>query len=499
MNLLLDDIDVVETVGDPASVEVRGVGYDSRRVAPGDLFCCIPGAGADGHAFAREALERGAAALLCEHVVTGLPGPPVVQAAVGTGRVRPAMARVAAAFWGHPSRDLLMAGVTGTNGKTTVAHLLGSIFAAAGRPSTVIGTLTGERTTPEAPDLQRLLAAARAADGISEPAVAVEVSSHALVQSRVDAVHFDVAVFTNLSHDHLDFHGSMEAYFEAKAGLFTPERSVRGVVNADDPWGQRLLGTARVPVTAVSRREVTDVRIEPGRSTFTWRSRRVPLPMTGAVSVHNALLAAEAAIAVGIEPEAVVAGLAAAPTIPGRLEAVAVPGPTGPPFTVLVDYAHTPAGLEVVLNEARALAGTGRRVIVVFGCGGDRDRAKRPLMGAAAGRGADVVVVTSDNPRREDPDVIIDAVLSGIEPSAEAARSAGRLVVEPDRRRAVDRAVGLAGPGDVVVVAGKGHELTQEVGGVRLPFDDRAVVAEVLGARWPEDPAEWTPAGRRAG
>ncbi|MGH9092986.1 MAG: Mur ligase family protein, partial [Acidimicrobiales bacterium] len=387
----------------------------------------------------------------------------------------------------HPARDLLMAGVTGTNGKTSVTHLLGAVLRHAGRPTTVIGTLTGARTTPEAPDLQRLLAAARdgAPAGGRRPAVAMEVSSHALAQSRVDGVHFDVAVFTNLSHDHLDFHRTMEDYFEAKASLFTPGRAVRGVVNAEDPWGRRLLAGARIPLVPVRQEDASEVELAPGRSAFTWRSQRVTLAMTGAVNVENALLAAEAAVALGMEPPEVAAGLAGAPPVPGRMEAIAVPAPGGWPCTLLVDYAHTPAGIEVVLAEARRLAGDGARVLLVFGCGGDRDRAKRPLMGAAATQGADLAVLTTDNPRSEDPGAIAADVLAGVVPSAEDARSAGRLVVEPDRRRAIELAVDAAGPGDVVVVAGKGHEAVQEVGDRRLPFDDRAVAAEVLEARRP--------------
>ncbi|HEX3946372.1 MAG TPA: Mur ligase family protein, partial [Acidimicrobiales bacterium] len=249
MTLLLDEIDVLETVGDPATVEVRGIEHDSRRVGPGDLFCCLPGRGADGHRFAAEAVDRGAIGLVCEHL---LPVTGVVQARVAPGEARPAMARLAAAYWGFPSRDLTMAGITGTNGKTTVAHVLGAVLASTGRATRVIGTLSGPRTTPESTELQRTLAEVRGAAPAGRPAaVAMEVSSHALAQSRVDGIHFDVAVFTNLSHDHLDFHGTMEAYFAAKAALFAPERAVRGVVNAEDRWGRRLLAEARIPMVAV--------------------------------------------------------------------------------------------------------------------------------------------------------------------------------------------------------------------------------------------------------
>lgn len=477
MNLLLDEIDVLDTAGDPSSVVVRGVAFDSRMVEPGDLFFCLPGTVTDGRIHAPEALARGAVGVVSEEPLPELAGSPAVRVLVSRGRARPSMARVAAAFWGHPSRELVVGGVTGTNGKTTVAHLLGAALEAGGHRTTVIGTLTGSRTTPEAPDLQRLLAAARAHGGAGGGAVAMEVSSHALAQSRVDGIHFDVAVFTNLSHEHLDYHGTMEEYFSVKASLFTPERAVRGVVDAEDPWGRRLLAAARIPMVAVRRGDATAVELAPGRSSFTWRGRRVSLALTGAVNVRNAVLAAEAAVALGLSPEEVAAGLAAAPPVPGRLETVVAAGPTGPPFTVLVDYAHTPAGLDVALGEARRLVGPGGRVIVVFGCGGDRDRSKRPAMGAAARRGADLVVVTSDNPRSEDPGAIIQEVLAGM---PERAPDGGGAVVEPDRREAVGRAVRAARPGDVVLIAGKGHERAQIVGDRAYPFDDREVAAEAV-------------------
>ncbi|MGH9082825.1 MAG: Mur ligase family protein, partial [Acidimicrobiales bacterium] len=421
MTLLLDAITPVETTGEAAGVEVGGIEHDSRRVGPGDLFCCLPGRTSDGHDHAGDAVGRGAVGLVCERPVGALPRP-VVQ--VRVARTRPAMARLAAALFGEPSSSLEMIGVTGTNGKTTVTHLLGAVFARAGNPVAVLGTLSGARTTPESPALQRTLAGVRDRHPAEpRPVVAMEVSSHALVQSRVDAIRFDVAVFTNLSHDHLDFHGSMEEYFAAKASLFTPERAARAVVWADDPWGRRLLGllaarnVAAVPVGAAL---ASGVHLAPGRSTFTWRDQPVTLALTGAVNVRNALLAAETARALGMAPADVAAGLGSAPPVRGRLEVVAAPGPGGPSFAVLVDYAHTPAGIEVVLEEARRLvapaggptAPAGGRVAVVFGCGGDRDRSKRPLMGAAAALGADLAVVTSDNPRHENPAAIIDEVLS---------------------------------------------------------------------------------------
>ena len=428
MNLLFDDIEVIESVGDPSSVEVSGIAHDSRRVVPGDLFCCVPGGVSDGHVHAAEAVDRGAIGLLCEHFIPELIDHDVVQTRIAAGTMRPVMARLAAAFYGYPARDLLMVGVTGTNGKTTVTQLLGDLLSATGRPTNVMGTLSGTRTTPEATEVQRVLAGVRdrqKSDG-HRHAVAMEVSSHALVQSRVEGIHFDVAVFTNLSHDHLDYHGSMEEYFEAKAMLFTPSHALRGVVHADDAWGRRLLERSRIPTVAVHHADATDVVLRPGRSEFTWRGQRISTPLTGAINVDNALLAAEAALALE-EPGARARGDRARHGPPGTGPGPAAgdrrartAGATGaasrpatrPSFTVLVDYAHTPAGLQVVLGEARTLAPAGR-VLCVFGCGGNRDRAKRPLMGAAAAALSDLAFVTSDNPRDEDPLRIIDEVLGG--------------------------------------------------------------------------------------
>jgi UDP-N-acetylmuramoyl-L-alanyl-D-glutamate--2,6-diaminopimelate ligase len=479
MTLLLDDIEVLATSGDPGHVDVTGVEHDSRRVRPGTLFCCLVGEQADGHDHVREAVERGAVGIVAERDVGPLPRD-VVEVRIAPGTARATMARLAAAFYGYPAASLLMVGVTGTNGKTTVTHLLGTVLEHAGHPTTVIGTLTGSMTTPESTDLQRAFASARdASEGRARrdattdarPAVVMEVSSHALVQSRVDTVRFDVAVFTNLSHDHLDFHGSMEAYFEAKAMLFAPERTKAAVVNVDGSWGRRIVERARVPAVAVSSTGVRDVRLDVGRSTFTWRGEEVSIALSGLVNVSNAHLAAEAAVVLGVPPAVVAEGLSSAQPVPGRMQVIEA-GDLG--FWVIVDYAHTPAALETVLAEARRVAArAGGRTIVVFGCGGDRDAMKRPAMGAAATEGADVVVVTSDNPRHEDPGRIIEEVLRGVAPQA-------KPLVEPDRRRAIELAIGAARPGDVVVVAGKGHETVQVVGDRRLRFDDRAVVAETL-------------------
>jgi UDP-N-acetylmuramoyl-L-alanyl-D-glutamate--2,6-diaminopimelate ligase len=471
MTLLLDDVDVLETSGDPGTTEVLGIEHDSRRVAPGDLFCCLPGGSVDGHDFAGDAVERGAAALLCEHPVVVPLVRPVLQVRVAEGAGRPSMARAAAAFYGHPSDALLTAGVTGTSGKTTVVHLLGAVLEHAGHPATVVGTMTGARTTPEATDLQRLFAEVRDAhlgETGPRPAVAMEVSSHALVQSRVEGIRFDVAVFTNLSHEHLDFHGTMDAYFAAKATLFDPARAAAAVVNVDDEWGSRLASRVEVPTVAVRASELRDVRLDALGSRFVWRGRTVTIGLTGFVNVRNAQLAAEAAVALGVAPGAVAAGLEAAGPVPGRMEVL----PTGDlGFTVLVDYAHKPGALEAALRDARRLAARGGRVVVVFGCGGDRDPSKRPRMGAVADQLADVVVITSDNPRSEDPLAVIADVRSGM---------SGPATVEPDRRSAIRLALREASQGDVVLVEGKGHETTQVFADRAEPFDDRAVVAEEL-------------------
>jgi UDP-N-acetylmuramoyl-L-alanyl-D-glutamate--2,6-diaminopimelate ligase len=493
MNLLFDDIDVIESVGDPSSVEVRGISHDSRRVVPGDLFCCVPGRVSDGHVHATEAVHRGAVGLLCEHFIPELVEQGVVQTRIEPGTMRPVMARLAAAFYGYPARDLSMIGVTGTNGKTTVTQLLGDLLGAAGRPTNVMGTLSGARTTPEATEVQRVLAGVREhqkSDG-HRHAVAMEVSSHALVQSRVEGIHFDVAVFTNLSHDHLDYHGSMEEYFEAKAMLFSPSYALRGVVHADDHWGHMLLERARIPMVAVHHADATDIELRPGRSSFTWRGQRITTPLTGAINVDNVLLAAEAALALQdpeLGPVEIGRALANLAPVRGRLQVIAAASaePERPPFTVLVDYAHTPAGLEVVLTEARRLAPDGR-VLCVFGCGGNRDRAKRPLMGAAAARLSDLAIVTSDNPRDEDPLAIIEEVLAGIP----GGRANDGIAVEPDRGTAVRRALEAAQPGDVVVIAGKGHETWQEVAGRRLPFDDAVEARRALSVWFRSDPRTW--------
>lgn len=472
LDRVLATVDVLEWKGDPSSVEVAAVTYDSRRVVPGALFCALPGATHDGLAFVGGAVELGAVATLAEQLVpAGGLSRAVVQARVGSGQGRPAMARAAAAFFGHPSERLRVVGVTGTNGKTTVTHLLGAILDAAGCPAGVLGTLSGARTTPESPDLQAGLAA-MVADG--KRAAAIEVSSHALVQHRADAMRFAVSVFTNLSPEHLDFHPSMEHYFRAKAMLFDPERSERAVVNGDDPYGQRLLRELRIPATPY---RLSDAAVEtsgPTGTRFRWDGETMQVRLAGLHNLSNALAAATAARELGATAADVAAGLATVASVPGRFERI----DEGQEFTVLVDYAHTPDGLDRALVAARSLA-MGHRVAVVFGCGGDRDRSKRPLMGAVATRLADHVVVTSDNPRSEDPAAIIAEIVGG----AGAGHGADTLVIEPDRRAAIRTAVDWARAGDVVLVAGKGHETGQIVGGTVSPFDDRIEAAGAVRAR----------------
>jgi UDP-N-acetylmuramoyl-L-alanyl-D-glutamate--2,6-diaminopimelate ligase len=448
----------------PATAVVRGVSHDSRAVQAGDLFCCLRGEHVDGHRYAPVAVEAGATAVVAERPLD------LAVAQVVVDDARAAMAPLAAAFHGHPSAAMTVVGVTGTAGKTTTTHLLAVIFEHAGRPCGVIGTLTGAHTTPEAPELQAALARFRA-DG--RRTVAMEVSSHALAQHRADATRFAVAVFTNLGRDHLDFHGTTEQYFAAKARLFTPAMARLGVINADDPYGRRLLATTGIPATPYSMADAVDLTVGPLASTFTWRGEHVRLPLGGRFNVANAVAAATAAAEAGVAPDVIATGLADAGAVPGRFEPVAA----GQPFTVVVDFAHTPESLASVLGAAREVAGAGR-VIVAFGCGGDRDPAKRPAMGEAAARLADVVVVTSDNPRTEDPAAIIDDVIAGV-PSPLNARAR----TEVDRRAAIALALAEAAPGDVVVIAGKGHETTQTFADRTVDFDDRAVARELLEAR----------------
>jgi UDP-N-acetylmuramoyl-L-alanyl-D-glutamate--2,6-diaminopimelate ligase len=452
--------------GDDEVVVLRAT-HDSRSVGEGTLFCCVPGAVHDGHDYAADAVAAGASALLVERPVD-LPVPQVLVASV-----RAAMGPVAAALEGFPSEALAVVGITGTNGKTTTAHLLASIVRAAGDRCGVIGTLTGARTTPEAPMLQGELAAMRD-DGCR--AVAMEVSSHALDQRRVDGIGFRAAAFTNLTQDHLDYHGSMSAYFGAKAQLFQPERCEVAVVNLDDPYGRLLTETVDVRWVGYSLDDVADLQLAATGSTFTWEGERIHLDLPGRFNVSNALAAAGLARELGYDVATIARGLGAAGEVAGRFERIEA----GQPFLAAVDYAHTPDGLRRLLESAREL--TEGQVIVVFGAGGDRDPHKRPHMGAAAAELADVVVLTTDNPRSEDPAAIMAAVQQGMTEPTD-------LRIEPDRARAIALGVALAAPGDVLLVAGKGHEAVQIVGDRSTPFDDRSVLRSALDAAGSEPSA----------
>jgi UDP-N-acetylmuramoyl-L-alanyl-D-glutamate--2,6-diaminopimelate ligase len=463
-------------LGSPDPVEVRDLAYDARAVTPGAAFFCVPGERADGHDFAGQAVESGAVALVVERAVE----PEVPQLVVPDARA--AMATAADAFFGEPTRELEVAGVTGTSGKTTSAFLLYSVLETAGRSPGLLGTVESRvgaevrpvvRTTPEAIDLQRTF---REMLDAGNRSVALEASSHASVLRRLDRVRFDALVFTNLSQDHLDFHPSMEDYFEAKRKLFTGAAPPPAAVNVGDEWGRRLADeladTGRAPLVTFGLTEDAEIRpeslvLDASGARFTAGGIEIRSQLRGRFNVENVLGVVAAAILLDVDEDEIAAGIAAVAGAPGRFETV----DEGQPFTVVVDYAHKPDALDKVLRAAREL--TDGRVLVVFGAGGDRDRGKRPLMGKIARDLADVVIVTSDNPRSEDPLAIIQDVLQGAGTDVE---------IDPNRRTAIARAFELAEPGDVVVIAGKGHEQGQEVAGEKLPFDDRAVAREALRA-----------------
>ena len=464
---------------DARDVEITGLAYDNRFVTEGTLFFCVPGYTRDGHEFAPDAIARGAAALVIERPLDlGVPE-------IRVPSVRAAMAPAAAAFYGDPTERLQTIGVTGTNGKTTTAFLVQALLEADQRQTGLLGTVKSviggaeravERTTPEAIDLQRTFR--EMLDG-GDVACAIEVSSHALELHRADAIHFAVAIFTNLTQDHLDFHGTMEEYFQAKRLLFTERRPRIAVINVDDPYGARLAGEIAGAVTfavdrgATYRAEALETNLAGSRFTVHGPDGATDLrsPLPGRFNVYNVLGALAAVRAVGVPIEVAAAAIETAGHVPGRFQ----PVDAGQEFAVLVDYAHTPDSLENVLRAARGLvdgAGRGGRVHVVFGCGGDRDRGKRPLMGEIATRLADRVIVTSDNPRSEDPEAIIEEILAGTGPQIEH---------DPDRRAAIQAAIAGARGGDVVVIAGKGHEQGQEFeGGRKIPFDDVTVALEAL-------------------
>jgi len=468
---LVAELPGARVVGDDA-VEVKDLAYDSRKVEPGTLFFCVVGEKADGHEFGARAVEEGAAALVVERELTELDVPQVV-----VGDSRAAMAPLAARFWGDPTAELRMVGVTGTNGKTTTAFLVQEILKAANFPCGLLGTVKQVvggvekevvRTTPEAIELQ---ATFRAMLEGGDEACVMEVSSHAMTLHRADAIHFEVAIFTNLTQDHLDFHKDMEDYFLAKRKLFEMEPKT-AIVNVDDSYGRRLASEVECVTFSAEGAEADysarDVSFDAGGARFSVGEMDLRTALPGHFNVANALGAFAAAEAIGVGSEIAAAGLARAGRVPGRFE----PIDEGQGFTVLVDYAHTPDSLENVLRAARRLSEG--RVISVFGAGGDRDRDKRPKMGRAGAELSDLTVITSDNPRSEDPEAIVAEVASGAEGAAE-------LEVVVDRRAAIALALGRAEPGDIVVIAGKGHEQGQEFeNGRKIPFDDREVAREEL-------------------
>ncbi|MCY3910957.1 MAG: UDP-N-acetylmuramoyl-L-alanyl-D-glutamate--2,6-diaminopimelate ligase [bacterium] len=445
------------------NAEITGLAHDSRAVNSGDLFFCVPGANHDGHDFAADALAAGAAGLVVERPLD-LDCPQLQ-----TKSVRQAMGPISSMFYSHPSHSMTVVGVTGTNGKTTVCSLLGSVLGAAGLKTEILGTLTGVLTTQESVDLQHQLACWRSA---GTKAVVMEASSHALAQHRVDGIRFDAAVFTNLTPEHLDYHHTIEEYFAAKARLFTPHLSDKGVVNVGDDYGRQLAAEPRIPIVGFDPRDLP-VRLGSQDLVMEWRGQDVCLPLIGRFNAANALASAETALLLGASPSEVVAGLESAAPVPGRLETIEADGP----FTVVVDYAHTADGLAQVLAAARELVAGSGSLRVVFGCGGDRDPSKRPMMGRVAAELADQVIVTSDNPRSENPEAIIADILGGL------PENSGGISSEPDRRAAIAQCLANASDGDVVVVAGKGHETTQTVGDQVIPFDDRVVARELLAAR----------------
>jgi UDP-N-acetylmuramoyl-L-alanyl-D-glutamate--2,6-diaminopimelate ligase len=487
------------TLGPNELGSLSGITLDSRSTEPGDLYVALPGARVHGAAFCADAVASGAVAVLTDpdgRARAQASGVPVFVLADPRAR----LGEIACWLYGDPSSRLRLIGVTGTSGKTTSTYLIEAGLRAAGHLTGLIGgvelrvgpeRLASSLTTPEAPDLQALFAV-MAERGVT--AAAMEVSSHSLALGRVGGTAFDVAVFTNLSQDHLDFHTDMEDYFRAKASLFMPP--VIGVVNIDDKYGRRLAKTALVPVTTFSAAgaddadwRAADVRSGADGSTFRLVGpggieADVSVGLAGVFNVANAVGALVALVEAGIRLEDAVAGIAACPGVPGRLERVAAAGLR---VTAFVDYSHKPGAVEAVLRSLRPV--TQGNLIIVLGCGGDRDKAKRPMMGAAAASLADVAILTSDNPRSEDPLAILAAMLGGVLSVPRAER--GRVIIEPDRAAAIGQAVALAAPGDVVVVAGKGHETGQYMGGSVLPFDDRRVTAEAL-ERQAKSQDSWT-------
>jgi UDP-N-acetylmuramoyl-L-alanyl-D-glutamate--2,6-diaminopimelate ligase len=448
-----------------SSIEIDNVEIDSRRCLPGTLFLALDGVANHGATFGADAVAHGAVAVVASEPLDL--GVPVV--IVPDSQLLPLVAHAAASVTGHPEADVELVGVTGTNGKTSVTALVSALAQALDWNGANIGTLTNERTTPAPPELFRTL---RALVDEFDPQkerslIALEVSSHALVQRRVEGLRFAVVAFTNLTHDHLDYHGSMEDYFAAKAQLFTTEHAKCAVIWCDDPYGERLASSTTLGVTQVRRSDATDVTPSLLGTTFFWRNHLVNTPMVGDFNVDNALMAMTILSSLGARDLDIARAMSQVHNVRGRFEVVSADG-----AIVIVDYAHTPDGLRRVLDDVRVLA-PGAKIVTVFGCGGDRDRTKRPEMGMVASTYSDVTIVTSDNPRSEAPEAIIDAIMSGV--------VAGTTVYqESDRRAAIALAFQVAERGDVIVLAGKGHETTQTVGRDVTPFDDRAIALEFL-------------------
>lgn len=454
-----------EVIGD-TNISIREITHDSQKISAGCLFCCIVGENVDGHDYAFGAVNNGASAILVQRKLN-VEVPQIV-----VENVRASMGYFAAEFFGRPSEKIKVIGITGTNGKTTTAHLLASVLRQHGLNTAVFGTLSGARTTPEATDLQRSLAN-EVFRGCN--AVVMEVSSHALSLSRVEGTKFAATIFTNLGQDHLDFHGSMNDYFVAKAKLFTQQFTKTCVINRDDQYGEKLIkilaDDKKIDLDTFGIEDASQIDAQVDHLSFSWRGEKIRLITGGHFNVMNALAAANAAAKLGVASSNIAKGLAAADAIAGRFESVSA----GQKFGVVVDYAHTPEALHNVLNATRKLAGKSGRVIVVFGCGGDRDHQKRPKMGRVASDLADVVFITSDNPRLEDPTNIAKQIVDGCDPIRKNS-----IYVILDRRDAMSRAFSMALSGDIVVIAGKGHESTQTIGTNEFEFSDVVVARELL-------------------
>lgn len=490
--ITLEELAAIPVAGDPSlpsivsgifaggDTPIRAVSHDSRTADDGTLFACLRGASFDGHEFASRAADAGAVALLVDHELPVEQSGGLPQLIVPDTRAR--LGPVASAVAGHPSTALTTVGITGTNGKTTTAAMIAAIFEANEWRTGVLGTLSGARTTPEAPELHQRLAAF--VDEGYDAAV-LEVSSHALALNRVDGTRFDAVVFTNLGRDHLDLHGSQEQYFRAKATLFSPVFSSVAVINVDDSHGSLLADTLsrsatddgdELRIVEFTAADLGAIEVTADHHSYRWRGHRVEVPIGGDFNVANSHGALVAAVEVGVAPEVAVEGLRGLTPIAGRFEHVRTSADIE--FSVIVDYAHTPDGLEELIAAARRSVAKGASVIVVFGCGGERDEVKRPEMAAVASNAADRVVVTSDNPRREEPQRIIDEIMAGLREPHRA-----RVTAEVDRRRAITEALEEASTGDIVLIAGKGHEAYQDLGDHTIEFDDRLVAASILEAR----------------